>query len=84
MDIHPPPTKPMVHELEAIIIAITSKLLRQPVDTLHPRTSLAGEGLDSLNSIRLVAQLEARLGRDIDPTLILDTPTIGDLAKALA
>lgn len=73
----------MVHELEAMIIAIAARLLKRPADTLHPQTSFAAAGLESLSAIRLIAELEARLGRDIDPTLILDTPTIGDLAKAL-
>jgi acyl carrier protein len=40
--------------------------------------------LASINAIRLGAELETRLGRDIDPTIAIDTPTIGDLAKALA
>lgn len=74
----------MIHDLEAMIIAITARLLKRSADTLHPHTSLAAAGMESINSIRLIAELETRLGRDIDPTLILDTPTIGDLAKALA
>jgi acyl carrier protein len=73
----------MVHELEATIIVIVAKLLKRPADTLHAQTSFAAAGLESISAIRLIAELEARLGRDIDPTLILDTPTIGDLAKAL-
>jgi acyl carrier protein len=45
---------------------------------------MAGPVPDSINAIRLVAELETRLGRDIDPTIVLDTPAIGDLAKAPA
>lgn len=73
----------MINEIEAIIIAAVAKLLKRPADTLHTQTSFAAAGLESISAIRLIAELEARLGRDIDPTLILDTPTIGDLAKAL-
>jgi acyl carrier protein len=74
----------MIPELEAMIIAIVAGLLKCSADTLHPQSSLVAAGMDSISFIRLVAELENRLGRDIDPTLILDTPTIGDLARALA
>jgi hypothetical protein len=40
--------------------------------------------LASINAIRLGAELETRLGRDIDPTIAIETPAIGDLAMALA
>jgi hypothetical protein len=40
--------------------------------------------LASIDAIRLVAELETRLGRDIDPTIVLDTTTFSDLAMALA
>ena len=41
-------------------------------------------GLDSVQAVSIVGDLETWLGRSLSPTLIWDFPTIEDLAKHLA
>lgn len=41
---------------------------------------LAELGLSSLQAVELAGDLEDRLGRPVDPTVVYDYPTIADLA----
>lgn len=42
---------------------------------------LAELGLSSLQAVELAGDLENRLGRAVDPTVVYDHPTITDLAE---
>jgi acyl carrier protein len=68
---------------EDVITAILAALLKVPAASLARNASFSDLGLDSLLGIRLVGRLEEHLGRDIDPVLILDHPSIEALAAHL-
>lgn len=42
---------------------------------------LAELGLSSLQAVELAGDLENRLGRPVEPTIVYDYPTITDLAR---
>ena len=46
-----------------------------------PDTSLADLGLDSLDTIRLVSQVEERFGVQLDEEALLAAETVGDFAR---
>lgn len=73
----------MATATEDVITSILAALLKVPPASLARNASFADLGLDSLQGIRLVGRLEEHLGRDIDPELILDHPSIEALAAYL-
>ncbi len=50
---------------------------------IHSDTSFHDLGLDSVNSIFLIAELEKKLGVDIDPMSVYDNPTVESFSKYL-
>ena len=52
-------------------------------DEVDMRRPLAGFGIGSLQAVRLAAELEEWLGRELTPTLVYDYPTIDALADFL-
>ncbi|WP_282689675.1 MULTISPECIES: acyl carrier protein [unclassified Streptomyces] len=55
--------------------------LAEPVD---PHRELGEYGLDSIAVVAFAADVEERLGTDVDPTAIWDHPTVAQLAEHLA
>ncbi|MFH8786798.1 beta-ketoacyl synthase N-terminal-like domain-containing protein [Streptomyces roseoverticillatus] len=62
------------------LVARTTKV--EPA-LLGPGTALGDVGVDSLLMAELVRDLEAELGRPVDPSLLQEHPTLGGLAAAL-
>jgi acyl carrier protein len=73
----------MSTDTEALIVILLGAILKDPSVVLERNTSFVELGLDSLGGIRLIGQLETHLGREVDPTSILDCPTIAALAAHL-
>lgn len=71
-------------ELSAWIAAHLSRELNLPLEKIDPRASLARYGLDSLQAVALIADLEDYLGRRLDISVAWDHPTIEALARHLA
>ncbi|AEW95937.1 MULTISPECIES: beta-ketoacyl synthase N-terminal-like domain-containing protein [Streptomycetaceae] len=66
------------------ITRVFARTLRTTADQLAADVSFADLGVDSLLMAELVRELEADLGRPVDPTLLQEHPTIGELAAELA
>ena len=50
---------------------------------IHPNESLMSYGLDSSTAVAMTERLSRWLGHDVEPTLLLDFPTIEQVAAAL-
>ncbi len=49
--------------------------------TVGPDATFAQMGLDSATSAYFIVELEEWLGSELDPEIVFDHPTIGDLAR---
>jgi acyl transferase domain-containing protein/acyl-CoA synthetase (AMP-forming)/AMP-acid ligase II/acyl carrier protein len=61
-------------------VAQETGMVREDVDVRRPFATL---GLDSLSAVRLIGELEQRLGQTLSPTLVYDHPNIAALAAHL-
>jgi amino acid adenylation domain-containing protein len=71
-------------EIAAWFVAQLSQDLGLSPTEIDTSLSFAHYGLDSVRAIRLTAALEARLQRELSPTLAYEYPTIDVLSKHLA
>ena len=61
-----------------------AKKLRVDASTIDPALPFADYGMDSMAAIRLSGDLEKRLGRKLEPTLLWEYPDISSLTDHLA
>ncbi len=61
----------------------TAQLLDSPGEHVSASVSLSELGLDSVMALRLAAAVSDRLGREFDPVLLFDHPTLDQLARYL-
>ncbi|CAN7275524.1 acyl carrier protein [Trinickia sp. LjRoot230] len=54
------------------------------VESIDPSKPFLDYGVDSASAVGIVADLEDRLGRPLDPNLFYEYPSIEDLAAYLA
>ena len=80
----PVPDGPGEGEIAAWFVSQLSRELGLSPTEIDTSLSFAHYGLDSVRAIRLTAALEARLGRELSPTLAYEYPTIDLLSKHLA
>ncbi|GAB4385518.1 MAG: acyl carrier protein [Elainellaceae cyanobacterium] len=71
-------------DIQAWLVAYIAAALTIAPDTIDITTSFDRYGLDSLTAISLTGELEIWLGREVDPMLLYDYPTIQSLAQSLA
>jgi acyl carrier protein len=71
-------------EIRDFCLDYLRKNLDIPADEIVPEANFARLGLDSGNSIHFLVGLEEWLGRELDPEVIYQHPTVGDLARHLA
>lgn len=71
-------------EIRDFCLAYLRKNLDIPPEEIVPEANFARLGLDSGNSIHFLVGLEEWLGRELDPEVIYDHPTVADLARRLA
>ena len=76
----PPDAAELVHWMTAKV----ASRLEVGADTIDPDLEFVTYGLDSAASVELLAELELRLKRQLDTTLIWAYPTIRSLARELA
>ncbi len=57
-----------------------ARLLDVPAERIANDTSLLDLGLDSLVAVRLSGALSEEVGFDIDPMVVFDSPTVGQIA----
>lgn len=75
---------PSLSEIQSWISAYIADLLEVEPDEIDITIPFDRYGLDSSAAIGLTGDLEEWLGRELDPTLLYDYPTIKDLAHHLA
>lgn len=66
------------------LVSYLAELLEIPSDEIDVKTTFARYGLDSSAAVVLTGDLGGWLGKDIEPTVLYDYPTISDLAAHLA
>lgn len=52
-----------------------------PADDIDGQTPLTDYGLDSMNAMELVGEIEAKFDIQLDPTLLWEVPTIDELVE---
>lgn len=65
------------------IVAYLADLLEVPADEIETEIPFDRYGLDSSAAIGLTGELEDWLGKEIDPTLLYDYPTVESLVTYL-
>jgi acyl transferase domain-containing protein/acyl-CoA synthetase (AMP-forming)/AMP-acid ligase II/acyl carrier protein len=85
-DTRPPSARrPLTREvIQTWLIAMISERLRMDPSEIDPRNPFASYGLDSLNTVGLIGDMENWLGRRLSLTLAYDYPSIECLAAHLA
>ncbi len=72
-----------LEEIQSIIKTIISEELNISPKEIKHKSSFHELGLDSVNSIFLLAEMEVQLAIDIDPMSVYDNPTIESFSKYL-
>jgi acyl carrier protein len=70
-------------ELERWITRLIGELLEVPPESIDVTMRLDRYGLDSVAALSVVDELERHLGRELDPALLYDFPTVRELARHL-
>jgi acyl carrier protein len=71
-------------DLERWLTALVADLLKIPEEEIDVTARLDRYGLDSVAALSVMGALEQHLGRELDPALPYDFPTIRALARHLA
>lgn len=74
-------TEPKIREW---LVSYLAELLEIQADKVDVEATFARYGLDSSAAVVLAGDLENWLGKEIEPTILYDYPTIADLAQYLA
>ena len=75
---------PSFNDIENWLISYLSQLLEIEPSKVDTQVSFNEYGLDSSAAIVLSGDLQEWLGKDLEPTLLFDYPTIEALANYLA
>ena len=81
--VNPSPTSEEAGSVRAWLVERLAEQLRVDPRSIDVRAPFAQLGLDSARIVGLSGELEARLGRRLDPTLLYEHPTIEALARYL-
>lgn len=71
-------------QLEDWLISRVAQLLKQAVDDIDPDMPFNSLGLDSINVMDLIVELDDLLGIEIESTIVWDYPTIRLLSEYVA
>ena len=71
-------------QLEDWLINRVAQLLEQPADDIDPDMPFNSLGLDSINVMDLIVELDDLLGVEIESTIVWDYPTIRLLSEYVA
>jgi acyl carrier protein len=74
------PAEERVALVEAYLLASISALKPDATEAINPAERLADLGIDSLQVVELKFGLDQVLGQELDVELIINNPTIGELA----
>lgn len=70
-------------ELEQFLRERIAQQLEKPVDSVGLDEEFALLGLNSVHAVSLTGELEDRLGRSLEPSLVYEYPTIRQLSQYL-
>ncbi|MBV6625897.1 MAG: acyl carrier protein [Rivularia sp. (in: Bacteria)] len=76
--------KDKAEHIEEWITSYVANLLEVDAEEIDPTIPFDRYGLDSSAAVGMTGDLEDWLGREIDPTMIYDYPTIKALAECLS
>jgi len=79
-----PPANATEAEIRDWCAAYLKTLVDDPSVEVDPEASFAQMGIDSAKSIHFVVELEEWLGLELNPEIVGDYPTFGELARHLA
>ena len=71
-------------QLEDWLISRVAQLLKQAADDIDPDMPFNSLGLDSVNVMDLIVELDDLLGIEIESTIVWDYPTIRLLSEYVA
>ena len=71
-------------DIQGWLITEISRRLKLSPDRIDPRSAFVEHGLDSLQSVALIGDLEKCLDKKLEPTLTWDYPSIEALANYLS
>lgn len=74
---------PALAEVIAFLVERIAVLRRRPAADIDPGMAFNALGIDSLDAITLMGDIEAHFRLTIDPSEIFDHPTPRDLAQAI-
>ncbi len=60
------------------------RMIDAPLAAVEPNATFAQMGLDSATSVYFVVELEEWLGREVEPEIVGEYPTVAQLAHHLA
>jgi acyl carrier protein len=60
------------------------RMIDAPLAAIEPEATFAQMGLDSATSVYFVVELEDWLGRELEPEIVGEYPTVAQLARHLA
>lgn len=78
------PENPSETEISEWCVKYLARTLDLPEATIDPDASFARLGLDSANSLYLIVELEEWLGVELTTEVIVEYPSIAELARYLA
>ncbi|MGD1863218.1 MAG: acyl carrier protein [Phormidesmis sp.] len=73
-----------LEDIQSWIVSYLSKLLEISADEIEVNVPFDSYGLDSSAAIGLTGDLEDWLGKEVDPTVLYDYPTIDTLSEYLS
>jgi 8-amino-7-oxononanoate synthase len=77
-------SSPSAGRIERWLVETVAAYLERRPEEIDPRESFESHGLDSVSAVTLSGDLQAWLGRRLEPTLAWDYPSIRQLAHHLA
>lgn len=76
--------QPTAAEIQDWIVAYLADLLEIEPDEVDVTISFDRYGLDSSAAVGMTGDLETWLGRDLDPTLLYDYPTVEAMVRHIS
>jgi acyl carrier protein len=76
-------TKKTAADVERWLARLVGELVGVPAETIDVGARFDRYGLDSAAAISVTVELEKYLGRELEPTLVYEYPTIAKLARHL-
>lgn len=76
-----PRAKPTESEIRDWCLDYVRRTVDDPSIAVGPEIPFGQMGLDSANSAYFIVELEEWLGAELEPELVFDYPTIGELAR---